>query len=126
MVAAIARWRFRRRLFRIALPVVALGALAFALYRWVLPPLKDWLPQTESPVLPALVLFLACLLVLLAVVWVLFPIFLLLEVRKMAETLARFEEKMNPASHEESSEEEEPVTVEEQPPSSSEGKSKSM
>jgi hypothetical protein len=63
---------------------------------WVLPPLKDWLPYTESKVLPALVLIFACLLLLLVLVLVAFPILICLQLRNITRALWDIEASLRP------------------------------
>src|SRR4051812_48599978 len=42
----------RRKPLLSGVAVFLLAGISFALYHWVLPSLKDWLPYTESKVLP--------------------------------------------------------------------------
>jgi hypothetical protein len=88
--------RGKRPLILAAAAVLVLGALGYSLYRWVLPPLKDWLPFTDSPVLPVLVLGIALLLVFLVLAWVLFPVLIYFQLRRMTEVLAGIQVALRP------------------------------
>lgn len=103
-------WRrreVRRQAVWVALSLLLVGAVAFALYRWVLPPLKDWL-NTESLVLAIAVLLGICLLVSLVLVWLAFPFVLVVQLRKLTDVLAEIEANVRPGLEEEPEEPEEP------------------
>jgi hypothetical protein len=85
-----------RRPLLLAAAVVAFGAIGFALYHWVLGPLKDWLPYTESKVLPVLALGVFCLLVLLLMVWLFLPLLLFLQLGKITRVLTQIETNLRP------------------------------
>jgi hypothetical protein len=86
-----------RRAFIISATVVlVLGAVGYALYRWVLPPLKDWLPYTDSVVLPLLVLGAGCLALLFLVAWAAMPFLILFQLRRLADVLADIELNLRP------------------------------
>ncbi len=76
--------------------VLVIGGIGFALYRWVLGPLKDWLPYTESKVLPVLALGVFCLLVLFLAIWALLPLLLFLQLGKITRVLAQIETNLRP------------------------------
>ena len=86
----------RRNLLLSAGAVLILGALGFALHHWVLGPLKDWLPYTDSKVLPVLALGVLCLLVLLLTLWILLPVLLFVQLRNMTRVLGQIETNLRP------------------------------
>jgi hypothetical protein len=103
------RWpQVRSLLLRFGIPILVLIGLGFAAYHWILPPLTDWLPNTDSVVLPVGVLIFACVLFLLAIAWVIFPILLLLQVRKALQLLAILAGSVRPVLSVETEQELEP------------------
>src|SRR4051794_14855039 len=64
------RLNLRRGPFLFGPVLLVLGGIGYSLFKWVLPPLsRDWLPLTESPVLPIMVMLFACALFVGAFVW---------------------------------------------------------
>ncbi|SRR6266446_3671727 len=107
----------RRRLIWIGGPVLALAAFGYAIHRWVLPPLRDWLPYSESIVLPVILLIFAGLCLLLLLVWLVVPVLVFLQLRKMTRVLWQIETCLRPfplpvsTSDQAATEEEEPEEV---------------
>jgi len=95
------RFRSKRPLIAAAIAVLVLAGIGYSIYRWVFPPVRDWLPYTESPVLPVIVLGIGCLAVLLLLAWLLFPILIYLQFRKLTQILARIEAGSRQVSSEE-------------------------
>jgi NADH:ubiquinone oxidoreductase subunit 5 (subunit L)/multisubunit Na+/H+ antiporter MnhA subunit len=89
-------WPMKRPLIIIGAVVLALGGAVYSLRRWVLPPLKDWLPYTESPVLPVVALGIGCLGVLLLVAWTVFPVLIFLQFKKITSALQGIESNFRP------------------------------
>src|SRR4051794_4625157 len=94
--AGLAQKLLRRRPLLTAGTVLILAGIGFGLYRWVLGPLKDWLPYTESKVLPVLALGVFCLVVLLLVVWLFLPLLLFLQLGKITRVLGQIETNLRP------------------------------
>src|SRR5438270_7271826 len=88
--------RLKRPLIIAAAVLIVLAGLGYCLNRWVLPPLKLWLPYTESPVLPVIILAIGCLGVLLIIAWTVFPVLMFLEMRKLTSTLQGIEASGRP------------------------------
>ena len=86
----------RRKPLLSAAALLLLAGLGFSLYRWVLPSLKDWLPYTESKILPVLALGIFCLTTLVLLVWLVLPVLLLLQVGKLTRVLAQIETNLRP------------------------------
>jgi len=86
----------RRKPLLIAGSFSILACIGFAMYRWVLGPLKDWLPYTESKLLPVLALGVFCLVVLLVVVWLFLPVLLFLQLGKITRVLGQIETNLRP------------------------------
>lgn len=91
------------RLARLKLPLIVTGAallvlvgLGYCLNRWVLPPLKLWLPYTESPVLPIMILVAGFLGLLLLIAWIVFPALMFLEMRKLTTAVQAIEANGRP------------------------------
>jgi len=78
------------------LALLVLAGLGYSLWHWALPPLKDWLPYTQSTVLPAAVLVFGCLLLLLLVVLLAFPILIFLQLRNITRALWEIEANLRP------------------------------
>jgi hypothetical protein len=95
-VASNRLWRFKGPLIATIAVLAVLAAAVYSLGRWVLPPLKLWLPYTESPVLPVVVLALACLAALMLICWTFFPILLFLQMRKLTGVLQEIEANGRP------------------------------
>jgi hypothetical protein len=86
----------RRTPLLVAAAALILAAIGFALHHWVLGPLKDWLPYTESKVLPVLALGVLCLVVLLLTVWIFLPLLFFLQLRKITRVLSQIETNLRP------------------------------
>lgn len=86
----------RRKPLLSATVLVLLTGIGFSLYRWVLPSLKDWLPYTESKVLPVLALGFFCLITLVLLTWLILPVLLLLQLGKLTRVLAQVETNLRP------------------------------
>jgi hypothetical protein len=96
---APSRPRFLRSKTPVILAAAALLILAgigYSLKHWVLPPLKDWLPLTDSAVLPVLVLGVGCLAVLFVLAWTVFPILAYFQLRQMTEALRGVQSALRP------------------------------
>ena len=74
---------------------LVLGGLGYSIYRWLLPPIKDWL-NTENPILPVVVLAGGCLALSLALVWTVFPVLLLFQIKRITDVLADLESNSRP------------------------------
>jgi hypothetical protein len=90
------RAKLRRRVLWIVGPVILLAVLVFAAIKWVLPVVQDVLPSTVGTVGAVLVMVLGGLGLVGLALWVLFPIFVFLESRKITELLARIEINLRP------------------------------
>src|SRR5262249_25411612 len=88
--------KFRWRLVCAGSALLILAGLGYFLWHRVLPALKDWLPYTESAVLPALVLLFGCLLLLLVLVLLSFPILIFLQLRNITRALWEIEANLRP------------------------------
>lgn len=86
----------RRKLLLSTGAAFLLAGVGFATYRWVLPPLKDWLPYTESKVLPVLALAVLCLLILALVAWLVLPVLLFVQLGKITRVLGQIETNLQP------------------------------
>ena len=76
--------------------LVLIAAVAWALYQWGLPFVESLLPFDTSKVVSVLVLVLICLLVPPLLTWLLLPLFLFFQIRKLFELLAQIEENLRP------------------------------
>jgi hypothetical protein len=106
--------RFKWPLIAGGVALAVLAGVIYALARWVLPPLKLWLPYTESPVLPVIVLALVCLGAVMLLAWTVFPILLFVQLRKLTGALESIEANGRPILSAE------PVNEEESDPDDSE------
>src|SRR5436190_9887214 len=104
------------RLARLKRPAIVTGAallilvgVGYCLNRCVLPPLKLWLPYTESPVLPVIILVLGCLGLLLILAWTVIPILMFLQMRKLTSAVQTIEAHHRPVLSAEPMVEEEPA-----------------
>lgn len=88
--------RFKRPLIAAAAALLVLVGLGYCLNRWLLPPLKLWLPYTESPVLPIIIVALGCLAVLMLIAWTVFPILMFLEMRKLTTAVQSIDANSRP------------------------------
>ena len=86
----------RRKPLVSASAVLLVAGIGFAMYRWVLTPLKDWLPYTESKILPVLALGVFCLVIVALVVWLVLPVLLFLQLGKITRVLAQIETNLRP------------------------------
>jgi hypothetical protein len=87
----------RRKPLLSAVAVVLLAGISFALYHWVLPSLKDWLPYTESKVLPVLALGFFCLATLVLLVWLVLPVLLFAQLGRLTRVLGQIETNLRPS-----------------------------
>jgi len=88
-----ARWRL---VCATASLLIVVG-IGYSLWHWVLPAIKDMLPYSESSVVPVGILIFACLLLMLMLVWLSFPILILLELRHARRALWQIEANLSPA-----------------------------
>ncbi|HSU54560.1 MAG TPA: hypothetical protein VLT36_10915 [Candidatus Dormibacteraeota bacterium] len=95
-VGLLTRLRSRRQLLLDLGAILLVVAIGFALYHWVLPPFKDWLPYTESKVLPVVALGVACLICLVLVALLVVPFVLAFHLRKMTGVLRQIEVNLRP------------------------------
>jgi hypothetical protein len=87
-LTALARKLARRRRVLWLGAAAALGAgLVYALWNWGLPLVQDLLPSIESKVVLWLALILICTLVPVLLLWLVFPILLCLQLRKLTQVL---------------------------------------
>ncbi len=110
--------KLQRRLICIGGPALLFLGVSYAFYRWILAPFVDWLPYSDAPKLPMAFLAAACLLSLL--VWLVVPVLLFLQLRKLTRVLARIESNLRPVLRVEPAEQEEGEQEELPAPSMSE------
>jgi hypothetical protein len=89
LMALARKWQQRRRLIGVAGAVLLLAAFGFGLYRWGIPLVESLVPSIESKLVALLVLALLCLSIPLALFWLVFPVLLFLQLRKLTQVLAR-------------------------------------
>jgi hypothetical protein len=94
LLALSRRRALRRRGLQLAATVLVLAGFGYALYRWGVPWIEDLMPSVDSTVKAMVVLVLGCVLVPLAIFWLLFPILLFVQLRKGTELLTRIAESL--------------------------------
>jgi hypothetical protein len=90
------RRKLRRRALWLGGAVLALVVLAIACKRWALPAVQDLLPAGFGTFAAVLALLLGCWVLVGLVFWVLFPVFIFLEGRRISATLAQIEMNLRP------------------------------
>jgi len=83
----------RRLILWVGAAVIVLGLL-WCIYHWGLPAVESLLPSIDNKVILVLVLALLCLSIPLVIVWLLLPVFLFFQIRKLISLLARIEEDL--------------------------------
>jgi hypothetical protein len=86
--------QLQRRLFLWAGGAAILVGLGWCIYHWGLPVVQNLLPAVDSQLILVLVLALLCLSIPLVFIWLLLPVFLFFQVRKLMFLLARIEENL--------------------------------
>ena len=93
LVSLIRRQVWRRRLIWATGAVLVFGGLVFALYHWGVPWLQDYDPAIDTTGKAVFVLVLLCLVTPFALGWLVFPVILFLQLRRiitiLEETSAR-------------------------------------
>ncbi len=101
ILESLAKRFIRRRRLEWTLGTVgALGVLCWALYRWGLPLVQDLFPSVESKVICGLILALFCLVIPCACFWLVLPIFVFFQSRKLMRVLGQIEANLRPESEE--------------------------
>ena len=72
-----------------------LGGLGWCLYHWGMPIVEDLFPSVDKPLFRVLILVAFCLGLPLLLMWLLLPIFLFIEWRRLLRLVARIEQHLN-------------------------------
>ena len=94
LLALSRRLRLRRRGLSVGAALLVLVGLGYAVYRWGVPWVEDLLPFIDSTAKAIIVLLLGCVLLPFALFWLVFPVLLLLQLRKGTELLTRIAESL--------------------------------
>ncbi len=86
----------QRRLLLLAVVVVVLGAVVWAVYHWIVPVLAGLLPETESKVVPVLMAVLVCLMIPTVLAWLVFPFIWYFQTRRLIAAVQQLEENTRP------------------------------
>jgi glucan phosphoethanolaminetransferase (alkaline phosphatase superfamily) len=82
----------RRLLFLLACAGLAVAAFSYGLYRWGVPWVEDFLPAVDTTTKAVLVLLLMLLMAPFAMFWLIFPVLLFLQLRKLTNVLSELAE----------------------------------
>ena len=117
LLALSRRRTLRRRQLSVGAGVLVLLGFGYAVYRWGVPWIEDLLPFIDSTAKAVIVLLLGCLLLPFALFWLVFPVLLLLQLRKGTELLTRIAESLEFRASEPAAvvEDHTPPTAEESP-----------
>jgi DNA-directed RNA polymerase subunit RPC12/RpoP len=107
LVALFRKRMWRARLIALAAVVLVVGGFGYALYRWGVPWVEGLIPSIESTTVALLVLVLFCFILPFAFLWLIFPLLVVGQLRKMNDVLEQIAEAS-------ASEEPEPEAAEEQ------------
>ena len=95
--SAAVRYRFRRQWLILAgVGALLLAGVAWALYQWGLPFVESFLPFDTSKGVSILVLLLLCLVVPLVGTWLVLPLFLFFQSRKLLQLLSQIHQSLQP------------------------------
>ena len=83
----------QRRLLLLAVVVVVLGAVVWAVYHWIVPLFAGLLPETDSKVVPVLMAVFVCLMIPSVLAWMVFPFVWYFQTRRLIAAVQQLEEK---------------------------------
>jgi hypothetical protein len=92
LAAWLRKQALRRRLVWVAGPIVVFGGAGYALYRWGVPWVEDVLPWADTTTKAVLALLLLCLMLPFALVWVVFPVLVFFQLRRLTEVFGEMAE----------------------------------
>jgi hypothetical protein len=89
---------FRKRLICLVSGLVLVGGIGYAVYHWGVPWVQSVVPGVESTLGALLVLALFCFMLPFAVVWLVFPVIVFFQFRKMTQVLEQLVERSQPTA----------------------------
>ena len=111
LLSMLRKQALRRRLLRLTAPVLVLAGFAFVLYHWGAPWLQEFQPAIDSTTKAVLVLLLFCLMLPFAIVWLIFPVLLFFQLRKLLHVLDQIAQSSQPEQSDPTPVEEEPLSI---------------
>ena len=91
------KWLLGSRWRRTIAALLVLAGLGYALYRWGVPWLQDLIPSIESSVLAITILALSLVILPFLVLWLILPLLLLVQTRKISRAITRMAEAFEAA-----------------------------
>ena len=100
LLATLRKLALRRRVIWSAAAVLVLAAFGYVLYHWGVPWIQDLVPEIESTVMAVVVLILLCLMLPFAILWLIFPVLLFFQLRRLIQLLVEIAESSAAAQSE--------------------------
>ncbi|HEY5912294.1 MAG TPA: hypothetical protein VJA21_16955 [Verrucomicrobiae bacterium] len=94
-VASLTRkLQLQRRLLLAGGAVLVVVAVIWAVYHWIIPVVAGFLPETDSQVLLVLISVMVCLAIPFILAWIVFPVVLFWQLRKLVNLVGQLEENL--------------------------------